>query len=55
MSQILEIFLNSKYIWVKVFKNRPSKIYGRQPLKNFTWSILEYLDHFEYFDSKIND
>ena len=30
--------------WVKVFKNCPSKIYGREPLKNFTWSILEYLD-----------
>ena len=33
----------------KVFKNGPSKIYGRQPLKhlkrygNFTWYILEYL------------
>ena len=27
-----------------VFKNRPGKICGRQPLKNFTWSILEYLD-----------
>ena len=33
-------------IWVKVIKNEPSKIYGRQPLKNFTWSILEYLDPF---------
>ena len=30
--------------WVKVFKNGPSTICGRQPLKNFTWSILEYLD-----------
>ena len=30
--------------WVKVFKNGPSKICGRQPLQNFTWSILEYLD-----------
>ena len=32
--------------WVKVLKNGPSKIYGRQPLSsiNFTWSILEYLD-----------
>ena len=37
--------------WDKVFKNGPSKICGRQPLKylmsdgllNFTWSILEYL------------
>ena len=26
----------------KVFKNGPSKICGRQPLKNFIWSILEY-------------
>ena len=26
----------------KVFKNGPSKICVRQPLKNFTWSILEY-------------
>ena len=23
-----------KYKWVKVFKNGPNKIYGRQPLKN---------------------
>ena len=30
--------------WVKVFKNGPSKVWGRQPLKNFTWSILENLD-----------
>ena len=29
-------------IWIKVFKNGPSKICGRQPLKIFTWSILEY-------------
>ena len=44
-------------IWFKVFKNGPSKICGRQPLKNlkgdgllrhfmiftnFSWSILEY-------------
>ena len=32
------------YIWVKVFKNGPSKGCGRQSLKNYTWSILEYLD-----------
>ena len=44
-------------MWDKIFKNGPSKICGRQPLKNlkghgllklsstnFTWSILEYLD-----------
>ena len=30
--------------FVKVFKNGPSKICGRQPLKKFTWSILIYLD-----------
>ena len=28
-------------MWDKVFKNGPSKICGRQPLKNFSWSILE--------------
>ena len=26
----------------KVFKNGPSKICGRRPLKNFTWPFLEY-------------
>ena len=26
------------------FKNGPSKVCGREPLKNFKWSILEYLD-----------
>ena len=35
-----------KYVWVQVFKNEPSKICGRQPLKNFTSFILEYLDPF---------
>ena len=28
---------------VNVFKNRPGKVCGRQTLKSFTWSILEYL------------
>ena len=32
--------------WEKVFKSRPSKICRRQPLKNFNWSILEYLDSY---------
>ena len=32
-------------IWVKVFKNGLSKICGRQPLKSFTWSVLEYLEY----------
>ena len=31
-------------MWVNVFKNGPSKIYGRQPLKHFTWFTLEYFD-----------
>ena len=38
-----------KVFWVKVFKNGPSKICGRQPLKNFTLSILEYLNPFEAY------
>ena len=29
-------------MWDKVFKSGPSKICGRQPLKTFTWSTLEY-------------
>ena len=33
----------------KVFKNRPSRICGRQPLKNFTRSILEYFVLFMLF------
>ena len=33
-------------IWHKVFKNGPSKICGRQPLNNFTWSVLEYFVSF---------
>ena len=31
-----------KHMRDKVSKNGPSKICGRQPLKNLTWSILEY-------------
>ena len=33
----------------KVFKNRPSRTCGRQPLKNFTRSILEYFVLFMLF------
>ena len=29
--------------WEISRKNEPSEIWGRQPLKKFTWSILEYL------------
>ena len=39
-------------IWVKVFKNGPNKICGRQPLQNFTWSIPEYYE--PYIVLKIN-
>ena len=56
-----ELFLQKNSIidiWGKVFKNGPSKICGRHPLKkfkeygllsrlsptNFTWSILEYFE-----------
>ena len=31
-----------KNIWVKIFKNGPGKICGRQTSKNFTLSILQY-------------
>ena len=34
---------NNRSRWDKVFKNGPSKICGRQPLKNFNWCINEYL------------
>ena len=28
----------------QLFRNAPSKIYGRQPLKNFTCPFSEYLE-----------
>ena len=33
-------------VWDKVFKNGPSKICERHPLKNFTWCILQHLVSF---------
>ena len=36
-----------------MFKNGPSKIFGRQPSKIFTWSILEYFDSYDV--SKANN
>ena len=33
----------------KVLKNGPSKILGEQPVKYFTWSILEYFVPYKYF------
>ena len=41
----------SRNNWGKVFKCGPSKICG-QPLKNFTWSILEYFA--PIIDDKLN-
>ena len=43
---ICQFYEGCSNIWVKVFKNGPSKISGRQPLKNFLWSILEYIAPF---------
>ena len=40
VSPIIDVWQGLK--WDKVFKNEPSKICGRQSLKNFTWSVLEY-------------
>ena len=40
-------------IWVKVFKNGPSKICGRQPLKNFTCFVLEYIDPYLKLDAHV--
>ena len=31
-------------IWVKVFKNGPKKICGRQPLKNMKWYQFKYFE-----------
>ena len=36
------MYRSVSYKWDKLFKNRPSKVCGRQPLKNFTCSVLEY-------------
>ena len=41
---INKTFWTSLIMWVKVFKNGPNKICGKQPSTNFTWSILEHVD-----------
>ena len=38
-----QIFFKRIIIWVKVFKNGPSKIWGRQPLKNFFRSFEAFV------------
>ena len=40
--------------WDKVFKNEPSKICGRQPLKNLTWSIFYYFVPFDGAKRKLH-
>ena len=35
MKELIRTDTSSKYIWDKVFKNGPSKICGKQPLKTF--------------------
>ena len=43
LSIAVKSFVNKRPIMLdRVFKNGPSKLCGRQPLKNFTWPILEY-------------
>ena len=42
-------------IWYKIFKNGPSKIYGRQSLKNFTCSIPEYFASYNAFKKIIDN
>ena len=40
-------------IWGKIFKNGPSKICGRQPLKNLLGPLLNTLLHFKDQNIKI--
>ena len=42
----------TQIIWVKVFQNGPCKLCGKQPFKNFTWSILEYLEPYIVYQLK---
>ena len=37
----------------KVFKNGPGKIFGRQPLKKFIRSILEYFAPYDRKDDEL--
>ena len=39
------VTITKSNIWDKVFKNGPSKICRRQPLKNFEGVWSAYLDH----------
>lgn len=42
-----KLMILCKDIWDKVFTDGPTRICGAQPLKNFTWSILEHLVSFD--------
>ena len=41
----LQVVYSALFIWDKVFKNGPSKIFGRQPLKNLEGYGLLKADH----------
>ena len=43
------LILGQKFMWVKVFKNGPSKICRRQPVKYLKWYGLSRPYHFKYF------
>ena len=44
-----EFFSNFVHIWATVFKNGLSKLYGRQPLKNLKFRILNVFKiHFNF-------
>ena len=49
------IFRTLSDVLNKVFKNGPSKICGRQPLKKFTWSILKYFKRWSFSTKIITD
>ena len=42
--------IDPQYKWDNVFKNWLSKICGRQHLKIFTWSILEYISQIIFYN-----
>ena len=41
-NKVADLRHEKRYKLVQVFKNERSKFFGRQPLKNFTWSIHDW-------------
>ena len=37
---LIPLLRNRLFIWDKVFKSGPSKIFGRQPVKNLKWQTI---------------